>query len=108
MENTEPEMDCQSNHIISSAKLFYPSAREWMWDYCIYLGSFTDSYGRNYDLGIHEKSAAIVFGNTPGDYSSGDLDYEFLIDHGRQPRECYAETIKRAELLGLYTKPKKI
>lgn len=28
--------------------LFYPSAVEWMWSYCTYLGPFTDSKGCNY------------------------------------------------------------
>jgi hypothetical protein len=85
--------------------LHYPSAKEWMWDYCLYLGSFTDSKGRNYDLGVHrnghdsfrsEFSNATVFDDTPGSYSSGcmDLDvvkningkistmYDWYLEHG--------------------------
>lgn len=64
--------------MVNSEELFYPSAIDWMWDYCIWLGKFTDSKGYNYDLGIHidsdkSYSAAIVDGNNPGDYYSGDL-----------------------------------
>jgi hypothetical protein len=65
--------------------LFYPDAKDWMWDYCLFLGKFTDSKGKNYDLGVHfnnytdlEKynfSLAIVYSNEPGDYSSGYMNY---------------------------------
>jgi hypothetical protein len=63
-------------NLLTNAPLFYPSAKEWMWDYCIYLGPFTDSKGNNYDLGIYlgldsYPSAAIVYGNEPGNYLSG-------------------------------------
>jgi len=65
--------------------LHYPSAKEWMWDYCLFLGKFTDSKGRNYDLGVHyneEKflshrfSNATVYDNYPGSYSSGNMNLE--------------------------------
>ena len=36
-----------------TVKLYYPSARDWMWNYCIYLGPYTDSKGANYDLGFN-------------------------------------------------------
>ncbi len=67
--------------LLNNAPLYYPSAKEWMWNYCIYLGPFTDSKGHNYDLGIYidhhsvfEYSNATVYGNEPGDYQSGSLD----------------------------------
>ncbi len=74
------------------SNLFYPSAKEWMWDYCLYLGSFTDSRGKNFDLGIHhnhsytedchtsesEFSDATVFDNEPGSYRSGFMNNDTL------------------------------
>ena len=81
--------------------LFYPSAIDWMWNYCIHLGPFTDSKGDNYDLGVYidpesklGTSAAIVYGNTPGNYLSGTV-------HFRSQLECYVETWKRASSLNL-------
>ena len=84
------------SQILHNAPLYYPSAREWMWDYCIYLGPYTCPDGHKYDLGIYigndEMSAAIVFGNRPGDYSSGPIT-------STSPE--YVETIRRAKLLEL-------
>lgn len=87
--------------LLNNAPLYYPSAREWMWNYCIYLGPFTDSKGHNYDLGIYidintelqyyHISNASVYGNTPGEYLSGDFD----------KNESYIEAIRRAALLGI-------
>jgi len=91
----------ETNYLLSGAPLFYPSAKEWMWDYCIYLGPYTSPDGKNYDLGIHlsgqtsTPSAAIVYGDTPGNYISGDL--KLFKDSG----EYYIETIKRAKALNL-------
>lgn len=66
--------------------LHYPSAIEWMWDYCLFLGKFTDGEGNNYDLGVHyagfkdfaKFSLAIVCGNEPGNYSSGHMNYHTI------------------------------
>lgn len=89
--------------------LFYPSATEWMWDYCIYLGSFIDSRGTKFDLGIYiderDESAdrilaAIVYGDEPGNYYSGELN-RFGLD-GHPMDEKYEETRRRAENLGYY------
>lgn len=97
-ESVLPELD--------SSKLNYPSAMDWMWDYCIYLGGWEDENGNKYDLGIHIEeldsdyynfSAAVVAGNEPGRYFSGDLD----IDQGRELRPIYIETRKRAIDLNL-------
>ena len=92
--------------LLLNAPLHYPKAKEWMWDYCIYLGPFTDSKGRNYDLGVHiykkdensnpELSAAIVADNEPRSYYSGSLHTV-----GKE-RECYVETKRRAIELGLF------
>lgn len=85
--------------LLNNAPLHYPSAIEWMWNYCIYLGPFTCSEGHNYDLGIYidinkeidyySVSNASVYGDTPGNYLSG----VFTAD------ESYCEAIRRAKLL---------
>jgi hypothetical protein len=87
--------------LLKNAPLYYPSAREWMWNYCIYLGPFTDSKGENYDLGIHIDyseslkkyfySEATVYGNTPGEYMSGDFFGHEVTD----------EVVRRANALNL-------
>lgn len=63
--------------------LHYPNHH--IWEYCLFLGKFTDSKGRNYDLGVHynegifakkcQFSDATVFGNEPYEYSSGFMDF---------------------------------
>lgn len=88
------------NSLLSNVELYYPSAREWMWDYCVYLGS-TWYKEKGYDLGVYvhpdgKLSAAIVCGNEPGDYMSGDLDFIGGING-----ELYKETFRRANILGL-------
>lgn len=87
--------------LLSNAPLYYPSAREWMWNYCIYLGPFTDSNGENYDLGIHisyeeifknhHYSNATVYGNEAGEYMSGDFFGFEIVD----------EVVRRANNLNL-------
>lgn len=57
---------------------FFPNADNWMWNYCTYLGSITLE-NRNYDMGIWQSedktrySFAIVDGNESGEYHSGSL-----------------------------------
>ena len=91
----------------------YPEANELMWNYCIFLGKFTDRKGKNYDLGIHDEctiegkhmyySAAIVDGPNPGDYFSGGLDRRDA-DSKDVYDEKYTETIKRARKAGYIIK----
>lgn len=93
---------------------FYPSANEWMWNYCIFLGKFTDKKGRNYDLGIYMTftfdkeldykncSGAIVHGNEAGDYASGDMSYSTdRWNNNPSFFQKYIETFKRAKAKGL-------
>ena len=82
--------------ILKGVNLFYPDARNWMWDYCMYLGPYTDKDGHNYDLGCYfgdsgEISAAIVCSNEPGDYLSGDIQF----------RELYQEVQNRLKSLSI-------
>ncbi len=83
--------------LLHGAPLYFPKAKEWMWNYCIYLGPFTDSEGKHYDLGcfINQSggylSNATVYGNKEGDYISGPL---YLFDG-----EVVEEVKKRAEVL---------
>lgn len=90
--------------------LFYPSATEWMWNYCIFLGSYVSKDGTAYDLGIHitedrTASAAIVYSNEPGDYYSGELDVFGLGEYITNNEEIYEETRRRANNLGYYNGP---
>jgi hypothetical protein len=78
--------------------LYYPLAIEWMWDYCIYLGAFTNSEGQNFDLGVYIDnnkivSAAIVYGDEAGQYLSGHLDVFGYTDEVWS--EVYKETRSR-------------
>ncbi len=89
------------NNLLNSAPLYYPSAKEWMWDYCIYLGPYTDSFGDHFDLGIYmaedgDISNATVWGNEPGDYSSGNIYPRIDFDN-----EVTREVIRRAKQLNL-------
>ena len=77
--------------LLKDAPLYYPSAKEWMWSYCIYLGPFTDSLGHNYDLGIYldrdsvfEISDATVYGDEPGQYMSGPLNPIYITSESKK------------------------
>lgn len=89
--------------MLDNVKLHWPEARGWMWDYCVYLGGYThQEKGTNYDLGVYvdldgSLSAAIVFGNEPGSYMSGDLN-GFIEAFGHP---AYVETLRRAKEIGL-------
>jgi len=91
-------------NLIINAPLYYPSAKEWMWNYCIYLGPFTDSKKHNYDLGIYIDdhnyiSNATVYGDTPGEYLSGEIYPRVDFNN-----EIVKEVIRRAIELNLIPK----
>lgn len=89
------------NNLLNSAPLYYPSAKEWMWKYCIYLGPFTGSKGHNYDLGIYIEDSdsiynATVYGDEDGDYHSGQI-YPIIDFDGT----VVQEVLRRAKELNL-------
>lgn len=92
----------ESNNLLYGVNLFYPGAKEWMWSYCICLGPFTDSTGKNFDLGLYLSNdsespcAAIVYGNNEGNYLSGSFD-----NMSSESRENYIEAYRRAKELNL-------
>jgi len=55
----------------------YPNNK--IWEYCIFLGTFTDSLGRDLDLGVFEHkndnsiSYAVASSDDDGDYYSGGI-----------------------------------
>ena len=96
------EMENNMNKLLTGAPLYHPGAREWMWYYCIYLGPFTTSRGKNLDLGIYINdidgsiSNATIDGDHPGDYYSGDIYPRLAFDN-----EVTQEVIRRAKELKL-------
>lgn len=64
----------------------FPEANNWMWDYCIYLGSILYE-DRKYDLGINKNhnfdsaSWAIVDGNEPGSYHSNSFYFNKCVQY---------------------------
>ena len=87
------------NNLLNGAPLYYPSAKEWMWEYCIYLGPFTDSKDKNYDLGMHIDNDSVfeIYGNEPGEYMSGPLDRPEYVSMS----ETKQEVVRRAKELNL-------
>lgn len=95
--------------VIDPTDKHYPQADNWMWHYCVFLGKFTDSTGKNYDLGVHidisvyngklskDVCDATVHSNEPGNYTSGDLS---RLDN-TETREWKLEVIRRARILNL-------
>ena len=95
---------------IDQTDKFYPSADEWMWNYCTFLGKWTDpETGDNWDLGIYlpkridTPSCASVYGDTPGNYNSAEVYRE---PHDR-PYPMVEEVYKRARKLNLIPPTKK-
>ena len=84
-------------------KLHFPDAIEWMWNYCTYVGSFTDSSGNQHDLGFHLEyindnqapyiTQAIVYGNEAGDYVSGRIHDTFEVSAELKRRLIYLKII---------------
>jgi hypothetical protein len=73
-----------------------------------FLGKFTDSKDKNYDLGVHifdtvKISAAVVYENVNSNYKSGLLrDFKGkVIGYTNSPFEYYIETIKRCKKVNL-------
>ena len=103
----------KNDFVINPDEKFFPSADEWMWSYCTFLGKFVDSRGENWDLGIliegdieGQWSAACVYGNEPGNYISGarfmyynkDGEARDVIDKGF---DHIKEMVRRARILNL-------
>jgi hypothetical protein len=95
------------NYSVKNTEKHYPQANEWMWNYCFFLGKFTDSEGNHYDLGVYVDSdgpdscryvQAIVTDNEPGSYISGDMaprvNEQYRTEYGQ-------ETYRRARILGI-------
>ena len=81
------------HNVLYHVTLNYPEAREWMWDYCVYLGHFSHN-DKNYDLGVYvhvdgELSLAIVYGNEYGKYISREESCYF-----NTTNPVYLETLK--------------
>lgn len=82
--------------------MYFPEAKNWMWNYCLYLGEYEDN-GERYDLGvyIHPKrkddvSFAIVYGPEDGQYISGPIENaQYFLDSKEPRHNAYRETIKR-------------
>ena len=87
--------------IVNICSLHHKGPVTEVWDDAIYLGPFTDSDGKNYDLGIvrhdwwERPLACIVYGNEPSNYKSGELI------PAMDRFEIYAETRRRAMSLQL-------
>ena len=88
--------------ILNNVKLNYPEARDWMWDYCVYLGPFN----KKYDLGVYvhpegDLSAAVVYGNRPGEYISGEEKCYNRNNLKSNSSIACREAFRRAHLIGL-------
>jgi hypothetical protein len=93
---------------IDQTDKFYPLADEWMWNYCTFLGKWTDpETGDNWDLGIFipkgdspfrdTPCCASVYSNVLGSYNSAEVYRE---PH-RKPHPMVEEVYKRARKLNL-------
>jgi hypothetical protein len=81
----------------SFVKMHFPKAKYWMWNYCVFLGPYYDPIAeKKYDLGLYfgpdGTSFAIVYGDDPGDYLSGDIklhsDSHVCGETLRRAKEC--------------------
>lgn len=78
------------------------------WEYCVFLGTFVDSKGKDWDLGIMIRnydddttwiwSAACVYGNDGGNYISGE---NVMYENREDNFEHIAEMINRAKYKNL-------
>lgn len=70
---------------VPALNIAFPGAIEWMWDHCLFLGTYNGADGEVMDLGIHCFNGflqlAVVYGNEPGEYISNTIEslsrYEF-------------------------------
>lgn len=89
---------------------FYPEHNVGIWTYCIFLGKFTDSKGKNYDLGIYVQKSktntyffdATTFGPEGSQYSSGMMSENMLEVY--KNHEWYLEAYRRAKILNIFSK----
>lgn len=85
-----------ANHRLCEVPLYWPNAINWMWDQAIFMGSYKDKHGDEYDLGVIKNSEGTVLiavaGNRFGNYDSFNA-IEGVSD-------CRDECIKRAKALG--------
>jgi hypothetical protein len=86
--------------MLDDSLFYYPDGRLSTWTYCLPLGKYTHPVTKKkYDLGVYvagdnvEVSAAIVYGNEPGEYLSGDL-YTFSSGNSDE-HSPYLETLRR-------------
>lgn len=97
------------NFIINPDDRFYPDNP--VHEYSIFLGKFTDSQGRNFDLAIYDTNSSIPYSdyqpdwcdatahsNEPGDYSSGELRASLIAITEREHKK---EVYRRAKLLNI-------
>ena len=86
---------------LAGVELHWGGGREWMWNYCVYLGGYTRVDGAVFDLGVYLGGArgatfAIVYGPEDGEYISGPCNSYYAGEE-----EVRKETVKRARVLGL-------
>tara|TARA_B100000959_G_scaffold264863_1_gene305784 strand:+ start:521 stop:916 length:396 start_codon:yes stop_codon:yes gene_type:complete len=91
--------------------LYWPNQLNYLWEYCIYLGSIVDDRGRKLDLGVYTAggmgeldgtvSDASAYGNEPENYKSGQLDLFLVTTEGHREHEHYKEVYRRALAHGL-------
>ncbi len=90
--------------IINPNDKFFPAHNNIIWDYCVFLGKYTDKNGKKWDLGIcidddGEIFDASVFSNVPHDYKSGKVIFDEESDDIDQMRELK----RRAKIMNLLT-----
>lgn len=96
-------------------KKFHPAANDWMWDYCMYLGSCVYNEVEQLDLGVHISSEskgcvsfAIVYGEEDGQYASGPIyiDSKFnvtVLNTLKHPKFAdHWDTYKLAKAAGVF------
>lgn len=88
--------------IINPEDKFYPEHNVYMWTYCTFLGKFTDSDGRNIDLGVlidddGKLLDASVYGPEDYSYTSGQISHDWRYE----TREWCIELYRRIRILNI-------